>query len=298
VLLPLAINIACVQALRALFRRRPNVVLGMGGYAAFPGGLMAVLANRRLVIHEQNSVAGLTNRALAGIADRVLAGFPNAFNAASSNRIAGFLPKPKEVKWVGNPVRDDIAACALPEKRYASREGNLRLLVIGGSQGAHALNEAVPKALALIAESIRPTVVHQAGAKHIETLTQNYAAAGVSGELVAFVDDMAGRYSWCDLLVCRAGALTIAEITAVGVASILVPFPSAVDDHQTGNAKFLVEAGAAVLLPQNELTPERLADLIKSKSRAMLQAMAEKARSLARPDATAQVANICVECAA
>ena len=298
VLLPLAILVACAQSLRTLLRRRPDVVLGMGGYAAFPGGLMAVLCNRPLVIHEQNSVAGLTNRVLAGVADRVLAGFPAAFAAHSANRIASLVPKPKRVEWLGNPVRSEIAAVEAPANRYRARLGNLRLLVIGGSQGALALNDAVPKAVALLEESDRPSIVHQAGAKHLDILQKNYAAAGVMGELAAFIDDMAARYAWCDLVVCRAGALTVAEITAAGVASILVPFPAAVDDHQTANAKFLVEAGAADLLPQSELTPERLATLIKSKTRATLQVMAEKARSLAKPDAAARVADVCVECAA
>jgi UDP-N-acetylglucosamine--N-acetylmuramyl-(pentapeptide) pyrophosphoryl-undecaprenol N-acetylglucosamine transferase len=297
VLLPLAIIIACAQSLRALNRRKPSLVLGMGGYAAFPGGLMGVLFNRPLVIHEQNSVAGLTNRVLAALADRVLVGFPKAFETASSNRVASLMPRPKAVEWVGNPVRTEIAALPSPTDRYSSRDGKLRLLVIGGSQGAQALNEAVPKALALLAESDRPTVIHQAGSKHIDALKQNYAVAGVSGELVAFIDDMAARYAWCDLVVCRAGALTVAEITAAGVASIFVPFPTAVDDHQTGNAKFLVQAGAADLLPQSELTPERLAELIKKKTRDLLKVMAEKARALAKPDATMRVADICVECA-
>ena len=296
-LLPLAILLACAQSLRALLRRRPDVVLGMGGYAAFPGGLMAVLGNRPLVIHEQNSVAGLTNRVLAGVADRVLAGFPKAFAAPSANRMAAIVPKPRQVEWLGNPVRPEIAAVEAPAARYAARQGALRLLVLGGSQGARALNDAVPRALALLEKNERPAVVHQAGAAHIEALQQNYATTGVMGELTAFIDDMAARYAWCDLVVCRAGALTIAEITAAGVASILVPFPSAVDDHQTGNAKFLVEAGAAELLPQSELTPEKLAALIKSKTRAALQSMAEKAHSLAKPDATARVADVCVECA-
>lgn len=296
-LLPLAILVACAQSLRALLRRRPDVVLGMGGYAAFPGGLMAVLCNRPLVIHEQNSVAGLTNRVLAGVADRVLAGFPGTFEARSANRLGALVPKPKKVEWLGNPVREEIAALDMPAKRFESREGNLRLLVIGGSQGASALNHAMPKALALIGASERPVVVHQSGAKHIDALRLAYADSGVAGELTAFIDDMAARYAWCDLVVCRAGALTIAEITAAGVASVLVPFPAAVDDHQTGNAKFLVAAGAADLLPQSELTPERLAALIRTKTRTTLQAMAEKARSLAKPDATMRVADVCAECA-
>ncbi len=297
-LLPLAILIAFWQSLRVLSRRRPHVVLGMGGYAAFPGGMMAALTNRPLVIHEQNSIAGLTNRVLGGVADRVLAGFPDAFETSSANRLAAWLPRCKKVEWVGNPVRADIAALAEPRSRYSLRTGNLRLLVIGGSQGAQALNDAVPKALALFTASERPAVVHQAGGRHLDTLKRNYGEAGVAGELVAFIDDMAARYAWCDLVVCRAGALTVAEISAAGVASILVPFPSAVDDHQTGNAKFLVDAGAALLLPQSGLSAPRLAELIKGKTRATWQAMAEQARTLAKADATFRVADVCVQCAA
>jgi UDP-N-acetylglucosamine--N-acetylmuramyl-(pentapeptide) pyrophosphoryl-undecaprenol N-acetylglucosamine transferase len=296
-LLPLALIIACGQAVGVLLRRRPEVVLGMGGYAAFPGGLMAVLFARPLVVHEQNSIAGLANRVLAGVADRVLAGFPNAFDLPIGNRLAGLFPKPRKVEWLGNPVRAEIAALAHPDQRYLDRDGRLRLLVIGGSQGAQALNETLPQALALLSETERPSVVHQAGAKHIDALRSYYSSAGIDGELIAFIDDMAERYAWCDLVVCRSGALTVAELTAAGVASVLVPFPAAVDDHQTTNAKFLSEAGAAVLLLQRELTPEVLAALIRSMTRAGLLAMATKARLLAKPDATARVADACVECA-
>ena len=296
-LLPSFILIACVQSLKAIIKRKPNVLLGMGGYASFPGGLMATLINKPLVIHEQNSVAGLTNRVLGSVANKVLAGFPGAFKTESGHKLSTFVPKPKEVIWLGNPVRNDIAQCDEPLKRYADRQGNLRLLVIGGSQGALALNEAVPKALALIDEKNRPMVIHQAGAKHIDALQQNYQSAGIKGELVAFINNMADKYAWCDLVVCRSGALTVAEITAAGVASILIPYPSAVDDHQTLNAKFLVDAGAAELLPQKELTPERLAAIIQTKTRAVLQGMAEKARALAKVDATVKVADVCVECA-
>lgn len=294
-LLPSAILIAYAQSLKAIIKRKPNILLGMGGYASFPGGMMAALLNKPLIIHEQNSVAGLTNRVLASLAKKVLVGFPNAFRNTSSNKFSSMVPNPKEVLWLGNPVRTQIAQCEEPTKRYADRQGNLRLLIIGGSQGAQALNETVPKALALIDEKSRPVVVHQAGAKHIEALQQNYDAVGIKGELVPFIDDMAAKYAWSDLVVCRSGALTVAELTAAGAASILIPYPSAVDDHQTVNAQFLVDAGAAVLLPQKELTPEKLATLIQNKTRALLQTMAEKARSLAKPDATTKVADICVE---
>jgi len=298
-LLPVALLMAFYQALRALLRRRPDVVLGMGGYAAFPGGMMAVLLGRPLVIHEQNSVAGLTNRVLALLADRVLAGFPDAFSRATGNRLAAWIPSPKaaRVEWVGNPVRRDIAAVPPPAERFADRAGPLRLLVVGGSQGAQALNDTVPAALAALAAAERPEVVHQAGERHIEALRARYAALAVQAQPMAFIDDMASRYAWCDLLVCRAGALTVAEIAAAGVASILVPFPAAVDDHQTGNARFLADAGAAWLMPQGELTAERLAERLTGLTRAVLQKMAEKARALARPEATRWVADRCVECA-
>jgi UDP-N-acetylglucosamine--N-acetylmuramyl-(pentapeptide) pyrophosphoryl-undecaprenol N-acetylglucosamine transferase len=294
-LLPSAIMIAYVQSLKAIIKRKPNVLLGMGGYASFPGGMMAVFLNKPLIIHEQNSVAGLTNRVLGSVAKKVLVGFPNAFKNPSRHKLASMVPSPKEVLWVGNPVRTQIAQCEEPTTRYANREGNLRLLIIGGSQGAQALNDTVPKALALIDEKNRPLVVHQAGAKHIEALQQNYDAAGIKGELVPFINDMAEKYAWSDLVVCRSGALTVAELTAAGAASILIPYPSAVDDHQATNAKFLVDAGAADLLTQKELTPEKLATLIQSKTRALLQTMAEKARSLAKLDATEKVADICVK---
>ena len=270
------------QARREISRIRPDVAIGMGGFITFPGGMMASLANVPLVIHEQNSIAGLANRVLAGVADRVLTGFPDALEKGI---------------WVGNPVRADIAALAPPAERYAGRSGPMKILVVGGSLGAQALNETLPKALALIPEADRPEVVHQAGEKHLPALLANYAAAGVKAHCVAFIEDMAGAYAWADLVVCRAGALTIAELAAAGVASILVPFPHAVDDHQTGNARFLSNAGAAILLPQAELTPERLA-LMRDMGRTQLQQMAENARALAKPDATAAVAKACLQLSA
>jgi UDP-N-acetylglucosamine--N-acetylmuramyl-(pentapeptide) pyrophosphoryl-undecaprenol N-acetylglucosamine transferase len=290
--LPLRILIAFAQSARALFKHRPDVVLGMGGYAAFPGGMMASLFNRPLVVHEQNSIAGLTNRVLACLADRVLVAFPKAFCGPKDKPI----PCGKvDTLWTGNPVRSDIAAIEAPMQRYAQRSGKLRVLVVGGSLGAQVLNETVPQALALIDENVRPEVVHQAGLKHIDALRANYQAAGVSAEVLPFIDDMAARYAWCDLVVCRSGALTVAELAAAGVASVLVPFPHAVDDHQTTNAKFLSEADAAVLLPQTELSAQGLAHMLRELGREKLGAMAEKARALAKPDATAVVAGVCME---
>lgn len=287
--LPLRLLLAFWQSAKVLFQVRPDVVLGMGGYPAFPGGLMASLLGKPLVIHEQNSIAGLTNKVLAKFSDKVLLGFPDA------------IRNDNKTVFSGNPVRDAIGQLDAPETRYAARDknggGRLRVLVVGGSLGAHALNAVVPQALGLIPENRRPQVTHQAGAKHLDTLRKNYAEAGVAGELVAFIEDMAACYADCDLVICRAGALTIAELAAAGVASILVPFPYAVDDHQTSNARFLSERDAAVLLPQKELTPQGLAQLLTELSRDRLLKMAVKARALAKPDATQLVAQVCIEMA-
>jgi UDP-N-acetylglucosamine--N-acetylmuramyl-(pentapeptide) pyrophosphoryl-undecaprenol N-acetylglucosamine transferase len=279
-LLPINLLSAFWQAQRAIRRIKPDVVLGMGGYISFPGGVMAALLGRPLVIHEQNSVAGLANKVLARIADRVLCGFPNV------------LPKSL---WVGNPVRPEISRMPDPSERFAQRTQTaeaLHLLVVGGSLGAAILNEVVPKGLALLPVAQRPTVVHQAGERHIEDLRKNYALAGVDAHCVSFIEDMAGAYDWADLVICRAGALTIAELAASGVASILVPFPSAVDDHQTSNAHFLAAVGGAIVLPQTELTPESIC-LIQNYTRHQLQQMAERARELAKPEAAASVAQVC-----
>ncbi len=281
-LLPLNLLVAFWQSARAIFALRPDVGLGMGGYIAVPGGMMASLLARPLAIHEQNSVAGLANRVLAGVADRIFVAFPGAL---------------KKGEWCGNPVRAEIAALSPPEARYAGRSGPLRVLVVGGSLGAQALNEAVPKALALFAAGERPRVVHQAGEKHLDALRANYAAAGVDGELVAFIDDMAARYAEADLVICRAGATTISELCAGGVPGLLVPFPFAVDDHQTANARFLVERGGALLLPQRDLSPKALAALLRSLDRAALLALARKAREAAKPDAARVVADACARMA-
>jgi len=280
-LLPLNLLRGFWQAARVILRVKPDVVLGMGGYITFPGGMMAALLGKPLVVHEQNSVAGLANKVLAGVADRVVSGFPDVI---------------KKGEWVGNPVRPEIAALGEPVPRYEGREGPLHLLVVGGSLGAQALNDTVPKALALFDEAERPQVVHQAGEKMIDALRAGYDAAGVAAHCVPFIDDMAGAYEWADVVICRAGALTVAELAAAGVPAILVPFPHAVDDHQTGNAQFLTQVGGAILLPQNELTPERLA-LLKDMPRSQLAQMAEKARELAKPNATAMVAKVCMEAA-
>lgn len=283
VLLPVKLAKAFNQSIKALQQHQPNVVLGMGGFAAFPGGLMAKLLGKPLVIHEQNSVAGLTNKVLAKFAARVLAAFPAAFG--------------DKALLVGNPVRTDIANLAAPEQRFAGHEGALRLLVVGGSLGAHALNEVVPQALAQLPAEKRPQVVHQAGVKHIDELKSNYEKAGVAADARAFIDDMADMYAWADFVICRAGALTVAEVSAAGIGSLMVPFPFAVDDHQTTNAAYLAEAGAAMLVQQKELSVEKLAGILRELSREKCLDMAKRARALGKPEATADVAAICMEVA-
>ncbi|MDO8893278.1 MAG: undecaprenyldiphospho-muramoylpentapeptide beta-N-acetylglucosaminyltransferase [Sulfurimicrobium sp.] len=293
-ILPVQLLAAFFQSFRAIMTHRPHVVLGMGGYPAFPGGMMAALLARPLVVHEQNSIAGLTNRVLACLADKVLVAFPDAFKGKKDKP----LPCGKaDTEWCGNPVRAGIAAIAEPEVRLAGREGLLRLLVVGGSLGAAALNERVPQAVAMIPAEQRPNIVHQSGTRNIEALRANYQAAGVAAECKAFIDNMAEQYAWADIVICRSGALTVAEVAAAGVASVLVPYPHAVDDHQTTNARFLSESGAAILIQQSELNAERLALLLQELTRDRLLAMAQKARALAKPDAARQVAEICRELA-
>ncbi|MDH4216408.1 MAG: undecaprenyldiphospho-muramoylpentapeptide beta-N-acetylglucosaminyltransferase [Gallionella sp.] len=280
--LPFNLLVALWQSAAAIFRHRPDVVLGMGGYITFPGGMMAVLLRRPLVVHEQNSIAGLSNRVLARFAQKTLSGFPQV------------LPK---AVWCGNPVRDSIAKLPETRKRYAARSGKLNVLVVGGSLGAKAINEAMPQAIASLPEELRPNVVHQTGKQHLETVQQQYRQAGAQGDIRPFLDDMAACYANADVVICRAGALTIAELAAAGVASILIPFPFAVDDHQTHNARFLSEQGAALLLPQSELSAEKLARLLRELTREKLLAMAQQARSLAKADAAQQVARVCAELA-
>ena len=281
-LLPIDLVIALWQSAVAIFRSRPEVVLGMGGYITFPCGMMAAMLRRPLVIHEQNSVAGMSNKALAYIAQKVLSGFP------------GVLP---QAIWCGNPVRSDIAALPDPRLRYAERANKLNVLVVGGSLGAKVINEVLPQALALLPKEIRPHVTHQTGKQHFEAVKRAYQRAGVQADIKPFVDDMAKHYANADLVICRAGALTIAELAAAGVASILIPFPFAVDDHQTYNARFLSDCGAAVLLPQSQLSAEKLAQLLQKMNREKLLAMAQQARSVAKADAAQRVAQVCAELA-
>ncbi len=285
---PFQLARAVVAAWRLLRRLRPRSALALGGFACGPGGLAAWLRGVPLVVHEQNSVPGLTNRVLARLARRRLCGFPNALPGA---------------EWVGNPVRRDIAALPPPDRRASA--DRLRLLVLGGSQGAIGLNLALPAALATLPATARPQVRHQCGAQHLEATRRRYREAGVEAEVEPFIDDMAAAYAWADLAICRAGALTLAELCAVGLPAILVPFPAAVDDHQTRNAAVLVAAGAARLVAEGEHFDQRLRTVLGellgdgvAACRARLATMARAARALARPEAAARIAAICLEAAA
>jgi len=278
--LPFKLLRAFWQSIAVVRRVKPDVVVGLGGYITFPGGMMGVLLGKPLVLHEQNSVAGMANKVLAGVADRVFTAFPDV------------MPK---ARWVGNPLREEFLRQPPPAERFAGRGGPLKLLVVGGSLGARALNAVVPKALARIAEAQRPIVLHQSGAKQIDELRANYAAAGVEAELTPFIDHPAEAYAEADLIVARAGASTVTEIAAVGAAALFVPFPSAVDDHQTTNARFLADAGAAWLVQQTDLTPELLSDLLQKTERPALLDRALKAKTLEKTEATREVANACEE---
>lgn len=278
-MLPVNLFKACIQALQAIRRHQPNVILGMGGFAAFPGGLMAKATQTPLVVHEQNSVAGLTNRCMAKLANQTLAAFPSAFG--------------EKAILVGNPVRQSIIEVLPPQTRFLNRTGALRVLVVGGSLGAKALNEILPQAFAQLPIEKRPEVMHQAGEKHIASLNETYEKLNVAAKTIAFIDDMAKMYTWADIVICRSGALTIAELSAAGVASILVPFPFAVDDHQTGNAHYLADAQAAILIQQTALSVEQAVTLISQLTRQKCLEMAIKAKALGKPNATSAVARVC-----
>ncbi len=281
--LPFRLARALKQTHIAFRQYQPNVVLGMGGYVAFPGGVMAKLMGKPLVVHEQNSVAGLTNKLLSRIAKHVLVAFPQAF--------------PQQGQLVGNPIRETLTQVDEPNVRYAKQKGRLKLFVVGGSLGAAALNTVVPDAIATLDESERPEVIHQSGEKHIEALQSRYEQLGVTADAKAFIQDMAGAYAWADLVICRSGALTVAELASVGVASVLVPFPYAVDDHQTTNAQYLVDGGAAVLVQQTDLDVKKVLALLQSLTRDKCLEMAKNAKKLAKPEATKAVATICMESA-
>lgn len=277
---PLNILRAVTAAWRLMRSVKPDVVLGMGGFVAGPAGLAAWLARVPLVIHEQNAAAGLTNRLLARVSRQVLLGFGGALSGGT---------------WVGNPVRAAVAALPPPAQRFAARQGALRLLVVGGSQGAKALNERVPQALALLPESQRPWVRHQGG-RTLAVAEAVYAAAGVQGELTAFIDDMAAAFAWADVVVARAGASTIAELAACGLGGLLVPFPHAVDDHQTANAQALVRAGAVLCVAESVLTAEGLANWLAAMTRERALQCAEAAQAVARPHATADIVKVLETC--
>jgi UDP-N-acetylglucosamine--N-acetylmuramyl-(pentapeptide) pyrophosphoryl-undecaprenol N-acetylglucosamine transferase len=281
-LLPVRLLKAFAQSIGVVRRVKPDVVIGLGGYITVPAGMMSVLLGKPLVLHEQNSIAGMANKVLAGVADRVFTAFPNVL---------------KKAKWVGNPLRESFLQQPGPEERMANRTGPLKLLVVGGSLGARGLNDIVPKALALIPQDARPSVLHQSGAKQIDELRANYAAAGVQAELTPFIDDTAKAYADADIIVCRAGASTVTEIAAVGAAAVFVPFPAAVDDHQTTNAKFLVDAGGGWLVQQRDLTPEWLAELLRTVERPELIRRALAAKQMQKTHATADVVAACEELA-
>ncbi|MBD3640877.1 MAG: undecaprenyldiphospho-muramoylpentapeptide beta-N-acetylglucosaminyltransferase [Marinobacter sp.] len=286
-LAPFRLMRALGEAFTVVRRIRPDCVVGMGGFVTGPGGLAAWLTRTPLVIHEQNAIAGMTNRILVRFANTVLEAFPGSFGADVVTRCTG------------NPVRQDLASLPEPETRMAGRTGQLRVLVVGGSLGARVFNQQLPEALALIPEAERPEVRHQCGEKNLDEAKAAYEAHGVTASIAPFIKDMAEAYSWADVVICRSGALTVSELCAAGIGAVLVPFPHAVDDHQTANARQMVDAKAAVLIPQPKLTPavlaETLQDLAKDRTRVMN--MAKAARTLARPDATERVVNYCLEAA-
>jgi UDP-N-acetylglucosamine--N-acetylmuramyl-(pentapeptide) pyrophosphoryl-undecaprenol N-acetylglucosamine transferase len=281
-LAPVRVVMACWQAMRVLLKRRPCAVLGMGGFASGPGGMMAWLIRKPLLVHEQNAVAGMTNKILSRFASVVLQAFPGVF---------------KKAKTTGNPVRQSICELTAPAERFAQRDikNRLRLLVIGGSLGAVKLNEVIPQALATMAVTDRPEVIHQTGMRNIDAAKDLYESADVDAKVEAFIDDMPAAYEWADLVICRSGAMTVFELAAAGVASVLVPYPHAVDDHQTGNARYLESAGAAIVRQQDELTTDWLVAVINdfSANRNKLLEMAIAARKLAIPDSAKTIADEC-----
>lgn len=285
---PVTLLRALAQAFAIIRRTNPTAVLGMGGYVTGPGAVAARISGRALVIHEQNAIPGLTNRLAAKVAQRVLTG------------LDAHLGRADRREWIGNPIRADIAALAQPARRYAGRTGPARVLVIGGSLGARTLNQVVPAALAKLPVDSRPLVRHQAGERTLEIAKTAYQHAGVKADISAFIGDMAKAYAWCDLVICRAGALTVSELAAAGVPAIFVPLPHAVDDHQTKNAAFLTQVGAAWLMPEHTLTASTLANALNDllRERSALLAMANAARAQGRPNAAERVAEVCLEVAA
>lgn len=286
-LAPFRLVRALWQALGVVRKVKPDCVIGMGGFVTGPGGMAAWLTRRPLLVHEQNAIAGMTNRILARFAKTVMEAFPGSFGEGAITRCTG------------NPVRSDVAELPAPDERMAERKGKVRVLVVGGSLGAQAINQKVPAAVARLADEKRPEIRHQCGERNHEAALEAYENAGVEASVEPFIKDMAEAYAWADLVVCRAGALTVSELCAAGVGAILVPFPHAVDDHQTRNADYMVKAGAALLMPQNKLTEDLLADTLADLlgNREHIIDMARAARTLARPDATERVVNYCLEAA-
>ena len=282
---PFRVIKAIWQAWRLMRVFNPDVVIGLGGFASGPGGVAAWLLKKPLLIHEQNAIPGLTNRLLAKIAKRVLTGFPNCFD----DKV--------EAEWVGNPVRQQIEDLPMPHLRQSADKSRLKVLVLGGSLGARTLNEVVPAALQLMDANERPEVRHQCGKKHIDACRAAYNQAGVEAEITDFIADMAAAYSWADLVICRAGALTVAEVAAAGVASILVPYPYAVDDHQTHNAALLVDAGAATLIADDHLKADALSVSLRQfdQDREGLLTMANAARQVAKIGSATRIADLCLE---
>ena len=283
--LPFVLTRAMWQAHQIIRRRTPMALLGMGGFASGPGGLVAVLTRLPLLIHESNARPGLTNRVLAPLARYVMCGFPNTVGLG------------KGADWTGNPLRADLLNIPPPSTRYRDREGALRLLVVGGSQGARALNQVVPEAIALLPEDKRPIVVHQSGSAELNVVRTTYHRLGVAAKVTGFIDDMRSAYSVADLVICRAGAMTVSEVCAVGIAALLVPYPHAAGDHQSANAAYLVENHAALAVSQAVLSPLVLSEMVLKfdQNRDQLQAMAAQARALFQPNATDRVARQCLE---
>jgi len=279
-LAPINLVTACFQAMRILLKRKPCAVLGMGGFVSGPGGLMAKVLKMPLLIHEQNAVPGLTNRLLSHLANKVMEAFPHSFDKNSLH--------------VGNPVRRSITSLSSPEQRYKNHQGPLRLLVFGGSLGASRLNEIVPQTLLKMDVKQRPLIRHQAGVKNIQQAVNNYKTQNIEADVSAYIDDMDEAYAWADIVLCRSGAMTISELAAAGVASILVPYPHAVDDHQTANAKYLSDKKAAILLQQNELTPDALLKILNGMTRKATLEMANKARQSGMPESTRLVTEQCL----
>lgn len=284
---PFKLTGALFQSLMIMIKVKPSAVLGMGGFVAGPGGLVAALMGKPLLIHEQNAIPGLTNKLLSKVSKKILEGFPGTFPSKNTNKVLG----------VGNPVRKDIAAIDKPTTRLGDRWGHIHVLVFGGSLGAQVLNEMMPRALDEMPLDKRPVVRHQAGKNKDKSTNNLYKELDVTAEVTPFIEDMAEAYEWADLVICRSGALTVAELAAAGMASVMVPYLHAVDDHQTANAKYLSESGAAVLMPQKDLNADSLSAVLMDlcSDRNKLIEMSVKAHRLAKPEATEEVAALCAE---